>query len=107
MASVAIRADLEQVIENWALLSDATQRCASKTDALLQEEAELVDSLEKLTAEYSKAQDKRYLIKMTPLIERLAVIEEEKAALLQENATLHRKVAAGLRSIEHHHHGDS
>lgn len=107
MASEAIRANLERVIENRALLSEATQRCASKTDNLLQEEAELVGRLEELTAEYSKAQDKRYLLKMTPLIERLAVIEEEKAALLQENATLHRKVSAGLRSIEQHHQGDS
>ena len=102
MTSAAIRADLEQVIENRALLSEATQRCAFKTDGLLQEEAELVDRLEKLTAEYNKSQDKRYLLKMTPLIERLAVIEEEKAALLHENKTLHRKVAAGLRSIEQH-----
>lgn len=107
MTSAAIRANLEQVSEDRALLSESTQRCASKTDGLLQEEAELVDSLEKLTAEYSKAQDKHYLIKMTPLIERLAVIEEEKAALLQENAILHRKVAAGLRSIEQHQHDDS
>lgn len=107
MVSEAIRADLEQVTENRALLSEATQRCSSKTDDLLQEEAELVDSLEKLTTEYSKAQDKRYLIKMLPLIERLAVIEEEKATLLQRNATLHRKVALGLRSIERHHRDDS
>ena len=107
MVSEAIRTDLEQVIEDRTLLSEATQRCASKTEVLLQEEAELVGKLEELTAEHSKAQDKRYLIRMTPLIERLAVIEEEKAALLQENATLHRKVAAGLRSVEQHQHEDN
>lgn len=103
MASEEIKSDLGQVIENRALLSEATQRCASKTDSLLQEESVLVDRLEKLVAVYDKAQDKRYLLEMTPLIERLAVIEEEKAALLQENATLHRKVASGLRSIEQQH----
>ena len=107
MVSEATKVDLEQVNKDRALLSEATQRCASKTEGLLQEEAELVGRLEELTAEHSKAQDKRYLIKMTPLIERLALIEEEKAALLQENATLHRKVAAGLRSVEQHQHKDS
>lgn len=100
MVSEAIRADLEQVAENRALLSEAMQRCSSKTDDLLREEAGLVGSLEKLTAVYRKAPDKRYLVEMIPLIERLAVIEEKKATLLQRNATLHRKVATGLRSIE-------
>ena len=103
MVSEATNVDLEQVIKDRELLSEATQRCVNKTEVLLQEEVELVKGLEELTAEYSKTQDKRYLLKMTPLIERLAVIEEEKAALLQKNATLHRKIAASLRSIEQQH----